>query len=63
MLTLLMRNTFKLLGIGLMVGGILSGSIGFGANQPGSMNEIMFFGGMIMIYLGVIILGIIFLRS
>ncbi len=58
-----MRNTFKLIGIGLMVGGWLCAGLGFTTNIPHPINDITLVGGFIMIYIGVVILGVIVLRS
>ncbi|SMD00191.1 hypothetical protein SAMN04488101_1088 [Pedobacter nyackensis] len=58
-----MRNKFKILGIALMVGGWLSAGIAFSTNIPDPINTIMFVGGPVMLYIGVIILGVIVLKS
>lgn len=58
-----MRKKFKTLGLSLMIGGIFAMATGFGTPLPKGYNEILFIGGGITLYLGVIILGIILFRS
>jgi len=58
-----MRNAFKLLGITLMVGGVLCTGIGFTTSMPHPANTTLFVGGLIMLFVGAIILGIIILKS
>lgn len=58
-----MRNKFKLLGIALMVGGWLCLGIGFTINVPHPINTIMFVGGLVLMFIGIITLGVIVLRS
>ena len=58
-----MRNTFKLLGIALMVGGWLCAGLGFTLNLPDPVNTTMFVGGLIIGFVGMITLGIIVLKN
>ncbi|SDM63206.1 hypothetical protein SAMN04488084_11019 [Pedobacter antarcticus] len=54
-----MKKTFKLLGIVLMIGGWLCLGIGFTTKMAHPINTIIFVGGLIMLFVGVIILGTI----
>jgi len=58
-----MRNTFKLIGIALMVGGWLCIGLGFTMDVPHPINTTMLIGGFVLMYIGIITLGIIVLRS
>lgn len=58
-----MRNTFKLLGITLMIGGWLSAGIGFTTNIPHPINIGMFVAGLFMVFVGIIMLSIIVLTN
>jgi len=62
-MTATMRNIFKLLGITLMIGGVLCTGIGFTTSLPHPINTTLFTGGLIMLFIGVITLGITVLKS
>ncbi|WP_316838302.1 hypothetical protein [Pedobacter nutrimenti] len=58
-----MRNIFKLIGIALMIGGWLCAGIGFTAKIPHPINTVMFVAGLVMVFVGIIVLGFIVLKN
>lgn len=56
-------NTFKLLGIVLLIGGWLCTGIGFAVSMPNSFNTVMFIAGLIMAPIGTVMLGTIIFKE